>query len=122
MSEKNTGKSKIKDLTGTVKVERISEKMNWKTQTKEYVMDFRYDLNVHPDMMMQGSPVWGIGFTYKIPDEATYQSLKQYENKLVNAKWSLARAMTMDKFKSNSSNPIVKFQVNQVLGDIPQTN
>lgn len=117
--EKNAGKTKVKDLSGTVKVERIHEKDNWNTGQKEYFMDFRYDLNSHPDMKMTYNPTWGIGFTYQIPDEATYQSMKQYENKLVNAKWSLTRAMNMDKFKAEHSHPITKFQVTQILGDVP---
>lgn len=116
--EKNAGKAKVKDLTGTVKVERVFEKMDWGTGTKQYFMDFRYDLNVHPDMTIAGSPGWGVNFTYMIPDEATYQSLKQYENKLVNAKWSLDRASKMEKVK-NGYNQVGKFQVTQVLGDVP---
>jgi hypothetical protein len=116
--EKNAAKSKVKDLNGVVKVERIYEKMDWGTGTKQYFMDFRYDLNAHPDMIITNSPGWGVNFTYMIPDETSYQSLKQYENKLVNAKWSLARATNMEKFK-NGYNQVSKFQVTQVLGDVP---
>lgn len=116
--EKNAGKSKVKDLNGTVKVHHVRENMNWNTQQKEYSIQFNYDLNAHPDMKVFGSN-WGIGFVYTVPDEATYQSLKQYENKLVNANWSLGRVTTIDKLKERTGHPVTKFQVTQVLGDVP---
>lgn len=116
--EKNAGKSKIKDLNGTVKIHQVRENMNWGTGQKEYTIQFNYDVNAHPEMKVIGSD-WGVGFVYTVPDESTYQSLKQYENKLVNAKWSLGRVTTIDKLKSMTGHPVTKFQVTQVLGDVP---
>lgn len=116
--EKNAGKAKVKDLSGTVKIHIISERTEWNTGSKQYWLNFNYDTNAHPTMTQLGSP-WGIAFQYEIPDEATYQLLKQYQNKLVNAKWSLARTITIDKMKSGGTQPVTKFQVTQVLGDIP---
>jgi hypothetical protein len=116
--EKNAGKAKVKDLSGTVKIDRLFEKTDWGTGTKQYFMDFSYDIKTHPDMTINGTPHWPVNFTYMIPDEATYQSLKQYENKLLNAKWSLDRASKMEKVK-NGYNQVGKFTITQVLGDIP---
>lgn len=117
--EKNSGKTKVKDLSGSVNVETINVKNDWKTGQKTYFLYFRYDTTAHPDMKEVGSS-WGIAFYYQIPDEVTYQSLKQYENKLVSANWSLSRSITLDKLKtSNEFHPVSKFTINQVLGDSP---
>jgi hypothetical protein len=117
--ELDSGKTKIKDLKGVVKIERVTEQDNWRTQQKEYYLEFRYDTRHHPDMKMVGTD-WGIHFRYQLPDEATYQTMKQYENKLVEANWSLARASTMDKVGSMLGNPVSKFKIVQVLGNVPQ--
>lgn len=116
--EKNAGKSKVKDLNGTVKISHVRENMNWSTSQKVYSLHFNYDTDVHPEMKVVGSH-WGIGFVYDIQNESEYQSLKQYENKIVNAKWSLGRISTIDKLKEKTGHPVTKFQVTQVLGDIP---
>jgi hypothetical protein len=116
--EKNTGKTKVKDLSGTVKIYNLRENMNWNKGQKEYTLSFSYDTNVHPEMKTVGTH-FGISFVYHIPDETVYQSLKQYENKLVNAKWSLGRVSTIDKLKERTGHPVTKFQVTQVLGDVP---
>lgn len=115
--EKNAGKSKVKDLSGTVKILSVREQPNWKTQQNEYSATFSYDLDAHPDMRQLGSN-WGVSFIAHIPDEQSYRHLKQYENKLVNAKWSLSRGMSVDKLKEGNYHPAIKLQVTQVLGDI----
>lgn len=116
--EKNSGKTKVKDLNGVVNVYQIREDNNWNTGQKTYSMQFYYNLTHHPDMRQLGGN-WGVGFEYQIPDETTYQSLKQYEKKMVRANWSLGRVMTLDKMKSGTGHPVSKFSVIEILGDVP---
>jgi hypothetical protein len=113
--EKNAGKTKIKDLSGTVKIERVDEQTDWRTGTKSYIMNFHYDGTVHPEMRVTGA-AFGIGFYYDIPDEATYLNFKNYSNKTVKAKWSLTRATTLEKLKSTTGWPVSKFVVTEVVG------
>lgn len=114
----DVGKAKMKDLKGVVKIGQLQERQEWSTGQKTYYMNFSFDARHHPDMTQVGTD-WGIGFYWQIPDEATYQTMKQYENKMVEAKWSLSRATTLDKLKMGSGNTVSKFSIIQVLGDVP---
>jgi len=116
--EKNAGKSKVKDLKGVVRISNVYEQMDWGSNKKTYNMAFNYDITHHPDMTQTGSP-WGIQFHYQIPNESTYQSLKQYEGKIVDATWSLTKSISVDKLKSNSQNDANKIQILKILGDAP---
>jgi hypothetical protein len=117
ISEKNAGKQKVKELTGVVDVVSVTEQRDWSSQANKYYLSFHYSTEHHPDMIQLGSS-WGVGFRYEIPDEPTYQSLKQYEGKVVEAKWSLTKVMTMDKLKTGSGHLVANFSVLRVLGDI----
>jgi hypothetical protein len=113
--EKNAGKQKMKEMSGTVEIGRCQEGKNWQTDQTDYSVYFGFDTTKHPDMVAHNGH-WPISFSYSPPDEATYQAIKQYENKKVEAKWTLDRAMTMDKLKSQSSVPVSKFTITGVVG------
>jgi hypothetical protein len=83
------------EMTGTVKVESVKEIDNWENGQKTYSMEFKHDSNS--------------SFRYNIPDETTYQSMKQYEGKLIDASWN-----------SNGKQSVNNFKVLKVLGDDPQ--
>ena len=99
-------------LKGMVRIYKVGEENDWKIGRKKYKMEFCYDTTHHPDKKKFGGDC-GIEFSYQIPDETTYNSLKQYEGKLVKANWSL------DNLQNKT---VTKFSVSNILGDIPENN
>lgn len=78
---------------GVIEIMSIRSENDWKIGQKKYKMEFRIENEEK---------------TYKreISDETEYNSLKQYDRKLVQAKWNL--------IKGN----VVNFSVLKILGDI----
>ena len=116
--EKNVGKQKVKEMSGTVKIQNISEYNSGWNQPPTHFITFSYSTKHHPDMRQIGTN-WGINFSYQIPDESTFKTLKPYENKLVDANWVLDRATTLDKLKTSGSVTVTKFNITKILDDIP---
>ncbi len=109
---------KIKDFRGIVKVHQVRENNDWNTGQKKHSVHFCFDTSRHLNPL-EIKEHGGIDFVYNIPNENTYQSLKQYEGKLVIANWSLAKETNFEEWKNGEEHPTNKFTVSQVLGDIP---
>lgn len=124
--EKNAGKEKVKKMSGVVKINGLHEQHGKYDQTtgtydKVYGVTFAYSPDHHPDMVSTGT-LWGIKFWAALPDESSFNAMKAYEGKLVEATWALERAMTVDKLKSSYTTfNTVNFQIVKVVGDVPKS-
>lgn len=113
--EKNAGKQKIKNLKGVVRINQVREDTtDWTTGAKIYRVYFQANSEKNPELTNVYRS--GINFVYTIPDEPTYQSLKPHAEKTVEAQWSLARAMTADKLKTEDFIEVSSFSIVRVIG------
>jgi hypothetical protein len=113
--DRNKGKEKLKEMTGTVKINGVMNSHDYRTQSEIYTLTFAYDKTVHPDMVSFGSS-WAINFSITLPDKNVFETYLPYDKKTVEAKWTLSRATTLDKLKSGGSAEAVKFQILKLIG------
>jgi len=104
--ERNVGKEKIKDFEGTIKIESVREGQVFNRVTSQYDKEF----------FLYFSDSSGKRFYYKPKTEDEFNQLKSHDGKTAEAKWSLDRATTKDKFDvSDTYWPVSKLQITKVV-------
>ncbi len=88
--------------SGLVNINKIVEVNDWEVGNKKFMMEFSVSI---PNERMELNK--GKTYEHSIVTEMDYQSLKQYENKLVEAKWEI-----------NEKNEVKNFSVMKVVGNI----